>query len=1387
MLSYLAFIHHGIETAGNSLLDGKTLARACVKQLESLNDPEQFPPRLLVLLASPAYLDLLRPEQLLNGVHQIFTEAGHRDVPLIGCSVSAVFFNRRIHREGALLVCLASRLLKAKVEASPDASHDPEKAIKDLLKELRLFTQDDEEIHSLANRTLFAMFPGFGGNKYLAARLHELLRDHLKARISIFGGVASANSPGRMRSAVLFANREVRRNAVVAASVECGTPFGISLTQGLTDTGCTLNVAELDPQDSHIIRRFREGDVGDVMKQWENYPVVMFSNIALDRDPAVDTPTLEGETLRFNREVREREPFHLLIPEPKKMLGVFRLGVTRSRERAWLENPIGGLGFRCAGLLNHSEKTGQDLEYESALIERDLSLRDSPYEKPFVGGFVDGEAGVDKNGKSMLSNWSNATLVFGDELRDRTPIYDGFKKLASYAGMRVAETYKVGADRLTQLIYDIGFPGAMLSFCMRDQEQITIVGQAASGLRYKKLLDAIRYPLYSNDILAAVAREKQARPIMDPRREKCSSVDAACDAGIISQYIVPLIGTNDEVNALLQFDLGDISYDTQLHPTEKEVLDSLGKIVNSILNRTFKWEESKITSKLDQAMYACLSAETVKQGLQQYLEQALKAFGLKKGHIRIAQEDKHCLSLIAGIGDYFEESRKRRREIDFGDLSPTAQAFRDERIIIINDAKNNKSHWEMCERYEAEEALRQRLQEVESYANVPFKSERGERGTINLVSSRPWFFTWFHERALQALGERVGFLLGTLRRKQRESFLLGVSPQFSQIQDLGDISAVLANEIKRFAITVKAEFSSLYLWEEDWQRYILRAQYGWKKPGWINAARYSKDDFWAGTTALAGVPRHIPDLYKYYMENLYPPSARLYAKYTFGQDLSPEFTVEAIGLQLRIANDRLGVLTLYRPIQEGDESGFVTTDTELLQQGADNFAGLISILQAERKETWEKQEYARRQEVYEATIPAEGGDFESRVCRQALKSYGAIKARFYKVEIFGETPHHKLQASFQHNVQTDQIEQSLVSPDEEELVRMTMLANHRNEEEVLTDRVKLKGDERYDPKQVALEGLVRRACIPLQSEKRLVGLLDLHWLLNYRQAYSPDYIHNEALLRVLGEVVGLAYHRSQTKSQTESIRQQAEMKLYEGEAKLRESEDQTRDVVQTTSAYVLKHHHELRTIVQQMSSLLDSLRSLRKDPSEKEEKLIRDLLHKIRESDATIKRMIEIGRKMAYPAYERQNLRNLILYVLKESEREYADYEIEVNTTDISKDYWIWVDPHLIRIAFTYLIDNSIKSMKDKNQGKLNINAATTPSNEEVLITIQDTGIGMTEEEIQQVLKEFFSRNNRISVGVTIARMILGLHGGRLSYNSVKDEGTETLVTLPIKYSEGMI
>ncbi len=318
-VNYLAFAHGQlVAPQGAAFEDGRALASQCLTQLEQHEDPKQFPPRLLVLLASSAFLEKSDATQLLEGIHQTFADysAQHHlpseDVKLLGCSVAAVVFKHptlpnRVHERGALLICLASHLIRAEIAVGHDARQNPEAAIQSLLKDFDLSGKDP---NPLADRVLLAFFPGFGkaddgASLYPAPELHRRLREGVRARIRIAGGVASANNPVSKATPVLFAGREIHTDAVVAARVATGAPIGIGLNHGLTPTGRVVRVSKLGA-DKYTIAEFDGGLLpAQVVKDMGLN--VMMGKLSTASEPliGVPLPAPDRQSIRLFHEVRE--------------------------------------------------------------------------------------------------------------------------------------------------------------------------------------------------------------------------------------------------------------------------------------------------------------------------------------------------------------------------------------------------------------------------------------------------------------------------------------------------------------------------------------------------------------------------------------------------------------------------------------------------------------------------------------------------------------------------------------------------------------------------------------------------------------------------------------------------------------------------------------------------------------------------------------------------------------------------------------------------------------------------------------------------------------------------------------------------------------------------
>ena len=106
-----------------------------------------------------------------------------------------------------------------------------------------------------------------------------------------------------------------------------------------------------------------------------------------------------------------------------------------------------------------------------------------------------------------------------------------------------------------------------------------------------------------------------------------------------------------------------------------------------------------------------------------------------------------------------------------------------------------------------------------------------------------------------------------------------------------------------------------------------------------------------------------------------------------------------------------------------------------------------------------------------------------------------------------------------------------------------------------------------------------------------------------------------------------------------------------------------------------------------------------------------------------------------------------------------------------------------LRQVFTNLVNNAIKFTPS---GGTIVVSATVDAEQRIAISIRDSGIGMTADEIQVAMMPFGQVDGGHSrwregtgLGLPIAKALVELHGGELKITSVKAVGTEVIVSLP--------
>jgi len=106
----------------------------------------------------------------------------------------------------------------------------------------------------------------------------------------------------------------------------------------------------------------------------------------------------------------------------------------------------------------------------------------------------------------------------------------------------------------------------------------------------------------------------------------------------------------------------------------------------------------------------------------------------------------------------------------------------------------------------------------------------------------------------------------------------------------------------------------------------------------------------------------------------------------------------------------------------------------------------------------------------------------------------------------------------------------------------------------------------------------------------------------------------------------------------------------------------------------------------------------------------------------------------------------------------------------------------MIRVL-TNLVSNAIKFTPENGQ----VSVSVRQQNEELAISVSDTGMGIPKEELSKIFERFHRVKRRgheiqgTGLGLAIVHKIVMMHGGRIEVESEVDQGTTFTVFLPLK------
>ena len=208
--------------------------------------------------------------------------------------------------------------------------------------------------------------------------------------------------------------------------------------------------------------------------------------------------------------------------------------------------------------------------------------------------------------------------------------------------------------------------------------------------------------------------------------------------------------------------------------------------------------------------------------------------------------------------------------------------------------------------------------------------------------------------------------------------------------------------------------------------------------------------------------------------------------------------------------------------------------------------------------------------------------------------------------------------------------------------------------------------------------------------------------------------------------------------------------------------------------------HEIRNPLNFISLSIDHLKTKyipnQGEDKEKFESLITSIKHEIQRLNKLAGDFLDYGKslRLTLQDVDIEGLINEVISLVS-AKAEKDSIKISFQSGGLPK---LSADPELIKTCIFNIIINAFQAMPDN--GTLTV--TTKVSNGKAYIIIEDTGIGVSKENLPKLFDPFFStKSTGLGLGLAMTKRVIEEHGGRADFQSTEGKGSTMTISLPIK------
>jgi signal transduction histidine kinase len=318
------------------------------------------------------------------------------------------------------------------------------------------------------------------------------------------------------------------------------------------------------------------------------------------------------------------------------------------------------------------------------------------------------------------------------------------------------------------------------------------------------------------------------------------------------------------------------------------------------------------------------------------------------------------------------------------------------------------------------------------------------------------------------------------------------------------------------------------------------------------------------------------------------------------------------------------------------------------------------------------------------------------------------------------------------------------------------------------------------------EGVRSFLHIPLQIERELFGIF--HVSRDQPWAISE---HEWKLLTTFANLAATAI-RNDRLYETLQVRSDAlEQAIRDLRESRRQCEASYRQLLATQSQLIQAEKmatlgrlaagiaHEIKTPLAGIRGAIEVLRDDFAEQQDPRHPVLEEVVRQIARLNESVAEFLRFVRP-ARPQLQWTNVNDVVDSVCSLLQTQAARHHAHLFKEYEDGDVAAWLDPDQIRQVLLNMGVNALEALGDSG-GQVVFTTARPPEGDLVVLTVADTGCGMSPEVLAEVFAPYFTtKSTGTGLGLAIAQRIIVEHGGQVAVESEEGQGTCFTLILPV-------